>query len=591
LVRRSGDEGDQGVNDQQLAAVEATGEVFVSAGAGTGKTAVLVERFVRAVCDRGLDVDSILVITYTRRAAGELRTRIRAALVERGRADLARELDGAWISTIHGFCNRLLKAYPFAAGLDPRFRELDEPQAAVLRGEAFRRALEGFCSTGEPDRLRLLATYGAEGLRRMLTGVYETLRSAGRELDLAVAGRPQLPERVAELREAARCLAGDDAATENQRRVAGELGVLLEHDVRPDRLMDLSGYRARGERAATYSEALAAVEQAALDEAAARDRELLQELLTAFADAYAEAKARESALDFEDLQLVARELLEHHPEIRDRERLRFRSIMVDEFQDTNRLQVELIDLLRGPDTGTEIFFVGDEFQSIYGFRHADVQVFRERRAAAEQLLPLTRNYRSRPEVLAAVNHLFGSHFGDEFQELAAAAEFPDPVFGHPVELLVTDKATYAGTGVHWRRAEARAVAHRVRELVDAGVAAPGEIVLLFAAGTDAEWYEDELRRLGLPTYRATGKGYFGQQQVVDLLAYLRLLQNRYDDEALLTVLASPFVGVSNDALALIRRPPVSASATGGCCGPFGSGSTDSLRRCRGSRSSASASGS
>jgi ATP-dependent exoDNAse (exonuclease V) beta subunit len=400
LVRFVADvSGVQGVNEQQLAAVEATGEVFVSAGAGTGKTAVLVERFARAVCDRGLDVDSVLVITYTRRAAGELRTRIRAALVERGRADLARELDGAWISTIHGFCNRLLKAYPFAAGLDPRFRELDEPQAAVLRSEAFRRALDDFCSTGEPDRLRLLATYGAEGLRRMLTGVYETLRSAGRELDLAVADRPQLAERVTELKEAARCLAADDAASENQRRVAGELGVLLERDVRPDRLMDLSGYRARGERAATYSEALTAVEQAALDDAAARDRLLLQELLTAFAGAYAEAKARESALDFEDLQLVARQLLERHPEIREREQLRFRSIMVDEFQDTNRLQVVLIDLLRGLgpagsdsgeaaaarredpgafSAGGEIFFVGDEFQSIYGFRHADVQVFRER---------------------------------------------------------------------------------------------------------------------------------------------------------------------------------------------------------------------
>src|SRR4030095_11190227 len=86
-----------------------------------------------------------------------------------------------------------------------------------------------------------------------------------------------------------------------------------------------------------------------------------------------------------------------------------------------------------------------------------------------------------------------------------------------------------------------------------GAGAGGEIVLLFAAGTDAEWYEEELRRLRLPTYRATGRGYFGQQQVVDLLAYLRLLHNRYDDQALLTVLASPFVGVSNDALVLVRR--------------------------------------
>ncbi|MDX6471370.1 MAG: ATP-dependent helicase/nuclease subunit, partial [Gaiellaceae bacterium] len=539
------------MNEQQQAAIEATGEVFVSAGAGTGKTAVLVERFVRAVCDRGLDVDSILVITYTRRAAGELRTRIRAALAERGRQDLARELDGAWISTIHGFCLRLLKSYPFAAGLDPRFRELDDAQGAVLRSEAFKQALAEFCADDEPDRLRLLATYGADGLRRMLTGVYETLRSAGRDLDLAVEILPELEGRAGELREAARSLADDASATELQRGNAEQVLALLERDTRPDRLMDLSGFRASGERAASYEEARKAVEQAALDEAAIRDRVLLQELLTRFAAAYGEAKARESALDFEDLQLHARNLLRDNESIRERESLRFRSIMVDEFQDTNRLQCDLVDLLRTPEA--EVFFVGDEFQSIYGFRHADVGVFRARRAQAAQLLPLTRNYRSRAEVLAAVNELFGAHFGDEFQPLHAGAEFPDPVFGHPVELLVTDKASYKDSGVHWRRGEARSVARRVRELVDTGAATPGEIVLLFAAGTDAEWYEDELRKAGLPTYRATGKGYFGQQQVADLLAYLRLLHNRYDDKALLSVLASPFVGLSNDALALLRR--------------------------------------
>jgi len=92
------------------------------------------------------------------------------------------------------------------------------------------------------------------------------------------------------------------------------------------------------------------------------------------------------------------------------------------------------------------------------------------------------------------------------QPLAASGDFPDPVFGHPVELLVTDKSTYADTGEHWRRGEAKHIARRVQELVDTGAAAPGEIVLLFAAGTDAEWYEEELRTLGLPTYRATGRG-------------------------------------------------------------------------------------
>ena len=149
------------MNTDQLAAVTAAGEVFVSAGAGTGKTAVLVERFVRAVCDEGLDVESVLVITYTRKAAGELRSRIRAALVDRGRPDLARDLDGAWISTIHGFCTRLLRAHPFAVGIDPGFHEFDDEHGAVLRGEAFTRALTVFVGEAAAGERRvLLATYG-----------------------------------------------------------------------------------------------------------------------------------------------------------------------------------------------------------------------------------------------------------------------------------------------------------------------------------------------------------------------------------------------------------------------------------------------
>jgi ATP-dependent helicase/nuclease subunit A len=100
-------------NPEQAAAIAARGDVFLSAGAGTGKTSVLVERFAAAVCDEGLDVESILVITYTKRAAAELKARIREALRQRGRFELARSLDGAWISTIHGFCNRVLKTYPF----------------------------------------------------------------------------------------------------------------------------------------------------------------------------------------------------------------------------------------------------------------------------------------------------------------------------------------------------------------------------------------------------------------------------------------------------------------------------------------------
>jgi ATP-dependent exoDNAse (exonuclease V) beta subunit len=539
------------MNPEQRAAVDARGEVFVSAGAGTGKTTVLVERFVRAVCEEGLDVESVLVITYTRKAAGELRARIRAALHARGRSDLARRLDGAWISTIHGFCSRLLRTHPFAVGVDPRFRELDEEHGMVIRGEAFERALAAFCATRDAERLRLLATYGAQGLRRKLTGVYETLRSAGRPLTLELSEQADIAERVAELHDEARLLVTDGDCSDKQ--AAAAQAALALSTTNPERLLDLASLRASGDRAAGYESARKRLEQAAFDELALRDKDLLQELLDLFAAEYAAAKQREAALDFEDLQLLTRDLLRDDDRVREQEQLRFRALMVDEFQDTNRLQCELIDQLCGGPLERDVFFVGDEFQSIYGFRHADVAVFRERREAAAQRLPLARNYRSRPEVLAAVNHLFREEFGDGYQPLAASGEFTDPVFGHPVELHVTDKRSFKDVPLNWRDGEAKAIARRVRELVDAGVAAAGEIVLLFAAGTDAERYEAALRAEGLPTYRATGRGYFGQQQVVDLLAYLRLLHNRYDDEALVTVLASPFVGVSNDGLVQVRR--------------------------------------
>jgi ATP-dependent helicase/nuclease subunit A len=549
-------------NDEQQRAIDAAGLVFVSAGAGTGKTMVLVERFCRAVIERGLPVDSLLVITYTDRAAGELRSRVRAALHEKERSDLARQLDGAWISTIHGFCSRLLRQNAVAAGVDPHFRVLDAEQALVLGREAFSAALEEFCSSGDPERTTLVVSYGRRGLERMIISAHETLRSAGRALEIELAAATPRAELEAALRTEAEALAADEAAPEQARLKARELLDLLDAQPSGEAFLQLAGLKVRrSKRTEGYEQAREALEQSAWDELALRDRDLLQELLETFDRAYRGAKDAASALDFEDLQLYTRDLLKSDARVLERERLRFRSIMVDEFQDTNRLQCEIIDLLAG-EVGAassagaagveELFFVGDEFQSIYRFRHADVDVFRERRAEAGDVLDLTLNYRSRPDVLGVVNHLFAQDFGAGYQPLTAAStEFP-PLTGPAVELLVTDKASY-GPADDWRRAEARRLAARVHELVESGEASPGEIVYLFAAGTASEIYEQELRALDLPTYRATGRGYYGQQQVLDLLAYLRLLHNRYDDEALCVVLASPFVGVSNDALFLLRR--------------------------------------
>src|SRR5262249_4882901 len=152
-----------------------------------------------------------------------------------GRHDLARELDGAWISTIHGFCARLLRAHPFAAGIDPRFRELDDEQGAVIRGEAFERALAAFCAVGGEAHERLLATYGSAGLRRMLTGVHEKLRSAGRPLRLELAALPDLDGVLAELRDEAARLLDDPGATDLQRAAAR---AALDLPSEPDALID-----------------------------------------------------------------------------------------------------------------------------------------------------------------------------------------------------------------------------------------------------------------------------------------------------------------------------------------------------------------
>src|SRR5439155_7564129 len=129
---------------------------------------------------------------------GELKTRIRERLVELERHDLAREVGRAWISTVHGFCNRLLRAHPFEAGLDPRFRVLDESQAAVIRSEAFAEALAHFCAERDPERLRLLAVYGGRGLTTMLTTVFDRLRSSGQPLILS--GEPSGLDDAAEER-------------------------------------------------------------------------------------------------------------------------------------------------------------------------------------------------------------------------------------------------------------------------------------------------------------------------------------------------------------------------------------------------------
>ena len=270
-------------------------------------------------------------------------------------------------------------------------------------------------------------------------------------------------------------------------------------------------------------------------------------LVQRFDRVYAARKLAAAALDFADLELRARDLLVSDADARAAVQARVRHLLVDEFQDTNALQDSILELVAGEDA--ERVYVGDERQSIYRFRDADVEVFRKRRDGAETVVRLDDCFRSSDVLVGVLNELFGNVFDDGFQRLVPRGSAPSPEDGVALELLVVDET---GPIAGAREREASALAARLAALRDEGHPQSGMVVLL-RASTDADLYEAALRQAGFETHRTIGGGYYGRQQVSDLCAYLRLLRSRYDDRALLTVLASPLIGVSNPGLYALRR--------------------------------------
>ena len=560
--------------EQTVAIERRAGNLLLDAGAGSGKTSVLVERFVRAVLEDGVDAGAILTITFTEKAAAELRDRIRRRLRELGADDAARATEGAYISTIHGFCARVLRSHALAAGLDPRFVVLDEPEARRLADGAFEDALEELARSG-PGAVELIASYLPGVLHGGILDVYGELRSRGQT-------EPELPalppEPDLEVARGALWRAAAQALTELGDVAAPSVKVLqaLERVGRSDELLtipepglaQIDGLKLPGGNGAAlstpvcvaYADALAAFRGAVEARTAVGVHALLDRLLRGFASRYAQRKRERSALDFDDLELMTRDLLERDGSLRERYEERFVHVMVDELQDTNAVQLELIESVsRG-----NLFTVGDAQQSIYAFRHADVELFEAlgaERAREGERATLQTNFRSRREILDVVNGAFAGVFGERFIPLVPGR--PDADAGEPrVELLVVDKAgDYAVEGLAspWRIAEARALAGRVGELMAAG-AAPREVVLLTRATTDLRVYERALEERGIPTYVIGGRGYWAHPQVIDVVAYLRALANPRDEEPLYTVLASALVGVSTDALVVVGA---AARARGG----------------------------
>src|SRR5271170_5232740 len=157
------------LTDEQEQAIARRAEpLLLSAAAGSGKTSVLVERFVAAVREDGIAPARILAITFTERAAGELRARVRARLLALDDREAARDTEAAFVGTFHSFCARLLRAHSLAAGLDPAFTILDEGLAGRLRESAFAAALRGFLADERGEAVDLLAAYGVDRVRGML---------------------------------------------------------------------------------------------------------------------------------------------------------------------------------------------------------------------------------------------------------------------------------------------------------------------------------------------------------------------------------------------------------------------------------------
>ena len=571
--------------EQERAVARRDRSLTVRAGAGTGKTTVLVERFVRAVVEDEVAVESILAITFTDKAAAEMRARVRARFLELERRADARAAEGAWISTIHGFCSRVLRAHALTAGIDPDFRVLDELEAERIATDAFDAALEAFLGEGDdPEGLEMVAAYTADGLRDMVRTAFARLRSQGqRHPSLAEAKPPQIAGQRARLEAAITGALGELGSAGDGKAVSAAVGKLercaavLERFpagalAAPGDIEKLSfGGNAKALCTAAcdeYREALAAYAALCTAQREYRDHSLLRILLDLYGMQYERGKRARSALDFEDLELFARDLLERDDGLRQQYAERFEHVLVDEFQDTNPLQNELLEQL-GRDN---LFRVGDENQSIYGFRHADVEVFRSHWARASEqgrAESIAVNFRSRGELLEAIDRCFTSVW-DGFEPLREAQGARDgaPRVEPCVELLVVDKDRSKGrwdaalgsddpfgAAMHgipgWRAAEARLLAKRVEQLRAEGGWEWRDIVLLFRATTSMGFYERALEERGIPSHVVGGRGYWAQQQVADLRHWLAALANPLDELAVYSVLASPLGGLSLDAVALI----------------------------------------
>lgn len=611
--------------------------VALSAGAGCGKTFVLTERFLAHLepasddAPAPADLAELVAITFTERAAREMRDRIRQKCYERLTAakgdaaaywlQLLRAIDRARVSTIHGFCATLLRSHAVEAQIDPQFAILEQSHAATLAAEVIDDLLRDRLSAKDELTLGLVTDFGLDRLRDCLHHILHQRSDLELERWLNISAEEQVALWAAFYRENILPLllaevTKDSAAhtvlsilrdvevsheTMSERR-ATILNLLPELESSSNPQDDLAALREAtlltncgGKKAwpdpdlhAAYSSAAKelrevidkAIKELEFDSAAAfpsaeAGLRLLELGASVLAD-YENRKRELGQLDFSDLLSRAHRLLTDpaNAVIQKRIAKQIRLLLVDEFQDTDPLQVELVKALCGDVSSGRLFFVGDFKQSIYRFRGADPQVFRALQDETPRAgrLPLTQNFRSQPAILDFVNAVFCLPFGESYEPLRPARPQVGP--RPAVEFMwvsVEGGKRERGAADKLRREEADWIARRIRSMIDDGepivydaasakkgqpaARAPklGDFAILFRALTSVAHYEEALRAYGLDYYLVGGHAFYAQQEIFDLVNLLRTLASPADEISLLGALRSPFFALDDETIFWLSR--------------------------------------
>ena len=577
------------LNEQQTKAVTLfDSDLVVTAGAGTGKTSVLTSKYLKLLEGRRASVNEIVAITFTTKAAAEMRDRIRLSIREHldETSDLEEaeywqsqllKLESARISTFHSFCLGLLREHPLEAGIPPISGILIEGEEAVYLNQAVTTVLtqefngESVCRSVIGQ---MLQEYGWEQFSSNLATLYSSIRESGatfaQVIELTAArlnqsGKYSPDELTAEIEDFLEFSRGQkltDRAMEivavfqekwsEYQRVLGSENSFAEvvqvvGEIRkalPGNLPKIL----KG-RVSLIHSMLENISQQLFDQECLRRLPVLGTLLEEIDQEYSRTKLEKGLVDFTDQQLLVRDLLRDYPELAAKVRQGIKYLLVDEFQDTNGLQMDLISLLVGEDyQGGRLMVVGDVKQSIYRFRGAEAGLLtglsEAVRSRGGEIVALLDNYRSDRVVIDFINHISGRIFKDEpFDYQPLRANKSESSSG--IEFLLT--------GTRDRVVEAKMVAGRIAQLVREGRpgANPinyGDIVLLFRAGSSVHLYQQALQSMGIPYYNSCGGDFYHRQEIVDQLNLLRLVQQRYDSLALLALLTSPYVGLSETGL-------------------------------------------